>query len=356
MEPRMDKPGRSSYTALDFMSWRESGTLGLTPRFQRRSVWKLPARSFFVDTLLRGLPVPPIYLRVTQNDERTRVIREVVDGQQRLRALLGFIDGEYALSRNVGGPWAGKAFSSLTADEQDSVRQYEFACEVMHGISDGEVLEIFARLNTYSVRLNGQELRNGRYFGPFKQTAYGLAFEHVEFWRRQRIFTEESFARMLEVEFTSELLIAGLDGLQDKKKSVDEFYRKFDNDFDQRPKVEKQFRDTIDVIAVAFDDSLASSAFRRVPLFYTLFTVVFHRMFGLPGIDVPSPKRRLPTVERQTLRQGVALLSDVLDRAKAGEQVPAEFLRFLTAAQLQTDNIGPRRERFITLYRAAFSS
>ena len=186
----MNKPERATYTALDFMGWREAGALALTPRFQRRSVWKLPARSFLMDTLLRGLPVPAIYLRVTQNDERTKVVREVVDGQQRLTALLSYVDGAYAISRNLGGPWAGKAFSALTEEEQDRIRQYGFGCEVMHGVSDAEVLEIFSRLNTYSVRLNAQELRNGRYFGPFKQTAYSLAFEHVEFWRRHRIFTE----------------------------------------------------------------------------------------------------------------------------------------------------------------------
>ena len=52
-----------------------------------------------------------------------------------------------------------------------------------------EVLEVFARLNTYSVALNKQELRNGRFFGLFKQSMYQLAYEHLEFWRRQRIRT-----------------------------------------------------------------------------------------------------------------------------------------------------------------------
>jgi hypothetical protein len=92
---------RSSYTALDFNAFRESKSLVIAPKFQRRPIWHRPARAFFIDTLIRGLPVPPIYLRISQSEDRSRTIREVIDGQQRIRALLDFIDGNYALIR----PW-----------------------------------------------------------------------------------------------------------------------------------------------------------------------------------------------------------------------------------------------------------
>ncbi|HUC07126.1 MAG TPA: DUF262 domain-containing protein, partial [Solirubrobacterales bacterium] len=213
------KPERSIYTANDLIAFREAQSLELTPRFQRREVWKTPARSFFIDTLLRGYPVPPIYIRITQSKDRSRTVREVIDGQQRLRALLSFIDGEYALTNAVGDEWCGRTFDELTPDHQNLIKEFPFIFEVLHGVSDSRVLDIFARLNTYSVPLNKQELRNGTYFGLFKQVSYGLAYEHVEFWRVNRIFTEAAMARMLEVEMTSELLIVGLDGLQDKKNS-----------------------------------------------------------------------------------------------------------------------------------------
>src|SRR5437764_10209312 len=100
-------------------------------------------------------------------------------------------------------------------------RSGHFICEVFQGISDAEILEIFARLNQYSVPLNTQELRNGKYFGFFKQSAYRLAHTYVDFWRKHKLFSERAMARMTEVEFTSELMIAALDGLQDKKKSID---------------------------------------------------------------------------------------------------------------------------------------
>ena len=93
-------------------------------------------------------------------------------------------------------------------------------CEVFHGISDAEVLEIFARVNTYSVPLNRQELLNGKYFGFFKQSAYKLAYEHLEFWRRNGIYSETAIARMSEVELTSELMIVLTDGMQQKIEAI----------------------------------------------------------------------------------------------------------------------------------------
>ena len=211
----MQKPERSNYTALDFIQWRENGVLELTPKFQRRGVWTTPARSSFIDTLIQSYPVPPIYLRVTQSPDKRKTVREVVDGQQRLSAILDLIDGKYAISRSLDDEYADKRL--------DALKEYSFNTEVLYGLSDSEVLEIFSRLNRYSVRLNNQELRNGKWFGRFKQLSYSLAHEHIEFWRKHRIFTENGIARMLEVELTSELLILGLSGLEEKKNSIEEY-------------------------------------------------------------------------------------------------------------------------------------
>ncbi len=56
----MQKPDRSSFTALNFLDWQETGNLILTPKFQRRGIWKTPARSYLIDTILRGMPVSPV--------------------------------------------------------------------------------------------------------------------------------------------------------------------------------------------------------------------------------------------------------------------------------------------------------
>lgn len=351
----MEKSDRSVYTPLDFQQWKATNSLSLTPKFQRRGVWKPAARSFFIDTLLRALPVPPIYIRQTQSPERNRIIREVVDGQQRISAVLDFLEGEYRLSRTLKADWAGKTFEQLGQDQRDRIRTYSLSVEIFHGTSDLEVLEIFSRLNTYSVPLNAQELRNGRFFGRFKQTAYQLAYEHLEFWRRHGIFTEQSIARMLEVEFVSEVLIAFSNGMQDKKKSIDTFYGEYDETFPLQDQLEKRFREVADEVNESLGERLAETVFKRTPLLYSLFCTIYHRRHGLPGVNLPTPKRSLTRDERIALREAVESLSEKVELARGEEEVPRSYLNFVTASLRQTDNIKPRTDRLNALYKAAFA-
>jgi hypothetical protein len=62
--------------------------------------------------------------------------------------------------------------------------------------ADADVLDVFARINSYSVPLNAQEKRNARYFGSFKTTVYSLGFQHLEFWKKHRILSDAALARM----------------------------------------------------------------------------------------------------------------------------------------------------------------
>src|SRR3989338_7244026 len=83
---------RTQYRVSDFISWQKSGTLELSPSFQRRPIWPPAAKSYLIDTVVRGLPIPIIFLRERKSDLSTlEPKREVVDGQQRLRTLISYI-------------------------------------------------------------------------------------------------------------------------------------------------------------------------------------------------------------------------------------------------------------------------
>ena len=356
MPLNMQKPNRASYTAAEFLDWTSSKALVLSPKFQRRGVWQPAARSFFVDTLLRSMPIPPVYLRMAQSPQKDKVVREVIDGQQRISAVVDYLRDEYSISGNISGPWKGKRFSQLESDEQGRIRDYAFSAEVFSSLSDAEVLEMFSRLNTYSVKLNDQELRNGKFFGHFKQLVYKLALDHLEFWRHHGIFTERGIARMDEAELVSELIIAGLAGHQDKKKSIDSYYSKFDDSFDEKETVVSRFKSVLAEIAELVPASLKETEFHRRPLFYTLFTVVFHRMYGLPGETEKAPKTgALTKKDGERLVTAIVKLSDAVEHF--GGDVTAydeNTASFISGALRQTDNLTPRRDRFKGLYRLAF--
>lgn len=350
------KTEKAVYTPNDFVLWQENEMFEITPKFQRRPVWRTPARSYFIDTMLRGMTVPPLYFRLTQNKSKTKTIREVVDGQQRVRSVLDFVTDGYRLSKTLKAKWAGKRFTQLSEDQQRQILEFSFSTEIFKGISDKQILEVFCRLNVNGIALNKQELRNGTYFGLFKTSSFDLALTYLEFWRKHKVFSEQSIARMLEVELTSELLIAGTDGMQDKKKSIDSFYEKWESSYPNQEKDEKRFKETLNAISETFSsDGLATSEFRRAPLFYTLYCVVFHQMFGLPGIQRTTSRKRLTTDQREGLREAVSFLSDKITQSKDPTvEIPSRYNAFINACQRQTDNIQPRKTRFNSLFDEAF--
>ena len=65
---------------------------------------------------------------------------KVGDGQQRISAVLDFLEGDYRLSRTLKADWAGKTFDKLGTNERDRIGTYSFSVEIFHGTSDLEVL------------------------------------------------------------------------------------------------------------------------------------------------------------------------------------------------------------------------
>lgn len=266
---------RTVYRVSDFVSWQKAGTLNLSPSFQRRPVWKPGAKSYLIDTVLRGLPVPVIFLRELPADlERLEPTREVVDGQQRLRTILGYIDrallpdfdakrDEFVIKASHNRDLRNHRFDQLPTNLRQKILDYQFSVHVFPSdVDDRDILQIFARLNATGVKLNQQELRNADYFGEFKTTMYELAAEQLPRWRSWQIFSEDEIARMQEVELMSEFAILALDGLTAKsQKKIDDIYERFEEEFSLKDQIERRIHITFDTI----DDYLAVDLAERLP-------------------------------------------------------------------------------------------
>ncbi|MCJ1711599.1 DUF262 domain-containing protein [Clavibacter michiganensis subsp. phaseoli] len=368
----MDKAEITSYSILDLLSWQESGGLRVSPKFQRRGVWGTPAKAHLIDSILLGYPIPPIHIRLA-DDSGGRIVREVIDGQQRIRAVFEFIAGRYRIPRSVSREWGGKDFDELTNDAREKLTLFSFVVYQYKKLSDIEVLDMFSRLNMYSVSLNAQELRNGKWFGEFKRLAYDLANESLEFWRRQRVVSESQIARMREAELVSELLILQMDGLQDKKKSVDVFYERLDEDWGPQPvewlvgrglasrpqpaqflnasEASLRFRSTMSVIDKTVGDVLAEGPLRRPALFYTLYGAAYHILYGLPRhADLPLTGAGFDSAISKAFHRTSVELADVFNETVKTRNY--NLTRFVSASARQTDNVGPREIRLTSLLNA----
>jgi hypothetical protein len=347
---------RTAYKVSDFVSWQRSGSLVLSPSFQRRPVWKKGAKSFLIDTVIRGLPMPLIFLRERPADLKTfEPKREVVDGQQRIRTLLSFVDPkilkDYIADRDLftvlnahNKEIANTPFAKLSQEFKQRILDYQFSVHVFPTTTDDrDILQIFARMNATGLKLNDQELRNAEYFGEFKTTCYQTAAEQLARWRSWKLFSEYSIARMDEVELTSELIMLILRGITGKTQSaIDKLYGDMDERFKERVEVVRRFRIVMESIDAAFGKDMEFLDFHKRTLFYCLFAAVYHLHFKLESKLVSKAPTKLSPAALAWLKQA----NDRIARHTAPEPV-------LEAAGRRTTHLSSRKKMISYLLKSS---
>ncbi len=156
----------------------KSGRLNVQPEFQRQFVWDEIKSSRLIESVLLDIPIPIVYLSEEKDGKEN-----VIDGQQRLTSFFSFIDGkfpddnEFKLKKlNVFTELNGKKFNQLSEELQYKITTYKIRVIKFRKESDGDLqFEIFARLNSGSVPLNDQELRNCVFRGRFNETIKELS-------------------------------------------------------------------------------------------------------------------------------------------------------------------------------------
>lgn len=276
----------NSYRVSDFLGWMRDGTLELRPHYQRGLVWKAAERSFLIDSVVRRYPLPLIVLQ-DETDENGRLIRRVVDGQQRLRTLIAFVDrtilpdpSDEDRFRYTPPELRRKRVSFSYTDLSDNLRN-RILRTVLPTVSlasdrnDNIVLELYDRLNSTGAALKPQELRLAQRTGTFSEMSYRLARENQTRWTDWKIFKPSDIARMSEVEFTGELLLLIHDGIDKTgKRELDNAYEKFEATPEELELMESAFRSTMNALdkALAYpSDPDPLKTFRTKGWLYALF-------------------------------------------------------------------------------------
>ncbi|MDP9194029.1 MAG: DUF262 domain-containing protein [Acidobacteriota bacterium] len=253
------------------LSWLKKfhldGELDLSPRFQRKPVWSDSQASFLVDSILNNLPIPEIFLRTSTTPAgETKV--EVVDGQQRLRAIIRFFTGDLGLEgEDVSDDWKGMSWKRLSDAQREQFWSFKIVVRELEGASDSEVRNMFHRLNANQLALNDQELRHAQYSGRFIKLVEDLANE--PWWLLHRIVTPAQARRMLDVEFVSELFVGMVSGPLDKKTNLDDFYVDYDEEIPDEERWLRQFSQARNLTEAVVDGDL--SGWRSKTEYYSLF-------------------------------------------------------------------------------------
>jgi len=229
----MDRVDYQALIIQDIINLESRGELNLSPWYQRRSVWSTPQKSYLVNTLLEQKPIPAIYVRHYLDLDNSKSIKEIVDGQQRTRAILSYCKNEFTArhpnyNRKI-------LYSQLKREEQQTLLLTSIPVGYLLGATDADVIDIFGRINSISKTLNAQEKRNAAFSGEMKQFCLAQASSRTPFWRQYEIFSATDISRMSEVLFISDIVYNLMNGLSDySPTALDRMYTEYDEEFDDR--------------------------------------------------------------------------------------------------------------------------
>lgn len=251
-----------------FHEQNQSEKFNYNPPYQRKSVWTDEKQSYFIDSILRNFPIPPIFLHRKIDDSTGRTSFDVIDGKQRLTAIARFINNEIPASNEygTGDPDAdggeiidGKYFQDLTSDQnlsdlKSSFWKYDLPIEYIDPSDTGLIEEVFDRLNRNGEPLNGQELRNAQYHSSSIISAVDELRAHPYMDERLHV---TDLARMEDREFCSECLLSSQQKqvIGFNQRILDDLYLRLkDADFTDSLKLSKEICDELKALDLNYDD------------------------------------------------------------------------------------------------------
>ena len=158
------------FSLREFQAMKQDGDLILQPDYQRKYVMNIKLASRLIESILIDVPIPVVYLA-----EESDGTFSVIDGQQRLTSFISYIEGSLPdnntfklKSLSVLKELNNKSFADLNKEHQTKIKTTTIHTILIKKESPDDIkFEIFERLNTGSIKLNEDELRNSVYRGNY---------------------------------------------------------------------------------------------------------------------------------------------------------------------------------------------
>jgi len=175
----------SSYgerSCADLFRMYKTNQLQIQPDFQRNEVWKPPVQTKFIDSLIKKLPIPSVFIGLDITTEK----HIVIDGLQRISTIIRFFEDErWRLSKlpDIDERISGKSVSKIKQQSPEVFRIVENVSipvtivrgDLSNPNNNDYLFSIFNRLNTGGQKLNNQEIRNCIYSSNFNKLLRKIA-------------------------------------------------------------------------------------------------------------------------------------------------------------------------------------
>lgn len=285
----------NSWNLSHYLAEILEGRIDTRPKYQRNLVWSDGQKSRLIDSIIRGFPIPPIWLWQRGYDDKHRPLYSVIDGQQRLSTIVSFFHGDFRykkdegsivdsqLADNAHGCGINPAtnphkFKPIPEEVRSKILASSIPNIVISGSNQSIAIEAFMRLNTTSSQLNAQELRNAVFEGEFKEFIYTIVaeLEKDSYWKIPgRIFAQVTRDRMPREALTSAITASLIyDAPLHKDPRIDQCYKDHDKSFSRKKEIEGRLKQAITVIKRNFKHKSLQIFSRNQSDFYSLIRVI----------------------------------------------------------------------------------
>lgn len=248
--------------------------------YQRRSIWLERDKIRLIETILLGLIIPEVYFWDAETDpDSGKTITHIVDGQQRICAVVDFINNEFKLSKEhlitdqIKEKYGDKKFADLSNDDKIIIWTFNFSIVRIKDKSKDEIRNIFYRLNLTDYSLNDQEKRHSNTWGRFADLSKEIS--ELSFWNDYNLFNYGDVKRMKDEEFCASLLLLARKGIvnQVNQAPLNEAYADYASDYPEYENDKQRILKWIETFKILYSPDHRSFIRKRTQL-YTVFCLL----------------------------------------------------------------------------------
>jgi hypothetical protein len=345
----MTKPTADERTLGELIAGIQARTTFINPKYQRSGeAWPRKAKSFLVETILLGMPIPPVLLhKLTQ--ARGTVKEDIIDGQQRCEALQQFREGKFALTKNIDTKrWRGKRWKDLSLEIQGDFTKYLVGLDIYQNVDYREIRDVFRRLNYYTAPLNAAEQRHARFTGEVSDFLEDQRPVWHSLFNATGTFKKRQFDRRRDVQLLTEILEAMVNGISTAKSDVlEKFFEEHDPSFPQAESCRKRLADARDYLAQT--KGLEGTSLTKPYQLFSMLLAIMHSQHQLPKFKATFPGAIAPC-SPSLFSKRIAPLAELLEVEEASSLSTQQhrWIAFYRASAEGTNVSDARTERFLT--------
>jgi len=339
----------TTFTVADYCAAMKRSEIVVNRDYQRSDqVWPPVARSYLIETILKGFPMPKLYLYQVTDVKSRKTTKEIVDGQQRSMAIYDFFSDQLRLSKSVEDEdIKSKKYSELDPDYKHRFLEYAINVDLFVSATSSEVVEVFRRMNSYTVPLNAEEQRHASYQGKFKWFINDMADKLNAIFLGLKVFKEKQLVRMQDNKLLTELCDSFYHGIRttDKKK-LDSMYRDFDSEFDEKEQYHARLADAFNLIRR--QAALHDTALMKPYMIYSLVQALTHVVKPVKRFQPLFKSTSLKSIDWDVAELNLTALANAAD----ANEDDGKFAKFVCASAEKTNVRENRKVRFKWLCRA----